>query len=112
MQVITPEMLSPTAKEYLESNNQKFTPQSRLTQNLYDKCKCKIHIKNLQLYMSLGMKLTKIHRALEFQQSAWVKPYIDFCTKMRQEATNEEEKDFAKLYINCIFGKLVSIFVF
>ena len=31
---------------------------------------------------------------LECKQSAWMKPYIDFNTQKRKEATNEADKNF------------------
>ena len=49
--------------------------------------------------------LDRIHRAIEFDQSAWMKPYIDFNTQLRTEATNDFEKDFFKLMNNVVFGK-------
>ena len=51
------------------------------------------------------MKLTKIHRALQFKQSNWMKKYIDFNTKKRMSATNDFEKDLFKLMINSVYGK-------
>ena len=51
------------------------------------------------------MKLTKIHRALQFKQADWIKKYIDFNTKKRMSATNDFEKDFFKLMINSVYGK-------
>ena len=64
-----------------------------------------VHYKNLQLYLSLGMKLTKIHRVLKFKQSDWIKKHIDFNTKKRMRATNDFEKKNFKLMINSIYGK-------
>ena len=51
------------------------------------------------------MKLTKIHTALQFKQSDWMKTYIDFNTKKRMCAANDFEKDFFKLMINSVYGK-------
>ena len=51
------------------------------------------------------MKLTKIHRALQFKQSDWMKTYIDFNTEKRKNATSDFDKDFFKLMINSIYGK-------
>ena len=73
--------------------------------NLGNKTKYVVHYKNLQLYLYLGMKLTKIHRVLKFKQSDWMKTYNDFITKKRMCATNDFEKYFLKLIINSVYGK-------
>ena len=64
-----------------------------------------VHYKNIQLFLSLGMKLTKIHRVLRFKQSDWMKKYIDFNTEKRTNAANSFEKEFFKLVIDSAYGK-------
>ena len=57
----------------------------KLTPNLGDKVKYVVHYKNLQHYLSLGMKLVKIHKILKFKQSDWLKEYVDFKTKKKNK---------------------------
>ncbi|XP_055307027.1 uncharacterized protein LOC129571277, partial [Sitodiplosis mosellana] len=59
----------------------------------------------LKLALQHGLVLGKVHRALQFNQTAWLKPYIQLNTEMRTRATNDFEKNFFKLLCNAIFGK-------
>ena len=44
------------------------------------------------------MKLNKIDRVLEFNQSQWLKPYIEFNTHKRIEAEKNNDKDGKEFY--------------
>ena len=56
----------------------------KLIPNLGNKTNYVLHYRNLQLYLSLGMKLTKIHRVLKLKRSDWIKKYVGFNTKKEQ----------------------------
>ena len=77
----------------------------KLIPNLRDKKNYVLHYRNLKLYLNLGLKLRKIHRALEFSQSNWLAEYIHFNTQKRAKAKNAFERDFFKLANNSVFGK-------
>ena len=70
-----------------------------------NKTKYVLHYRNLQLYLSLGMRLIKIHRILKFKQSDCMKRYIDFNNEKTTNADNDFEKDFFELMINSVYGK-------
>ena len=78
---------------------------TKLVPNLMDKNKYVVHYKNLMLYLSLGMKLKRIHRVLEFDEKPWMEPYIRLNTEMRKKAKSAFEKDFYKSMNNSVFEK-------
>ena len=65
----------------------------------------KIHIRNLKQALNHGVILKKVNRVIIFNQKAWLKPYIEMSTKLRQKAKNDFEKEFFKLMNNAIFRK-------
>ena len=102
---ISYDMLSDYCKKIPDEYGIKVGDVMKLIPNLGGKTNYVLHYRNLQLYLSLGMKLTKIHRVLKFKQSDWMKKYIDFNTEKRTNAANSFEKGFFKLMINSVYGK-------
>ena len=77
----------------------------KLVCGIEDKEKYVIHMRALKQALNHGLILKRVHRVIQFNQEAWLKPYIDMNTKLRKEAKNEFEKDFFKLMNNSVFGK-------
>ena len=77
----------------------------KLVPNLRDKKNYVIHIQALDQALRHGLVLERIHRAIGFNQSNWMKPYIDFNTQLTTLTTKDFEKDFFKLMNNSVFGK-------
>ena len=97
------EWLSEYQTELLE--NKSMINVTKLVPNLMDKKKYAVHYRNLNLYIKLGMKVTKVHCILEFNEKTWMESYIQLNTEMRKKAKSAFEKDFYKLINNSVFGK-------
>lgn len=80
----------------------------KLVPNLNDKKNYVVHYRYLKFCLEQGMKLKRVYRVLEFDQSPWLKSYIDFCVEKRAEASkagNKVLQDFFKLMMNSAYGK-------
>jgi len=104
---ITQDMLSPYSLNLRKKLNLKHKPSKKLVPNLGAKTKYVVHYRNLKYYIKHGLHIKKIHRAISFTQSAWLKPYIDFNTQKRKQAKNAFEKELFKLLNNAVFGKFM-----
>jgi len=83
-----------------------FRGQTGLVPNLRDKSRYILHIRNLKLYTDLGMKVDRIHKVMEFDQKAFLAPYM-FNTEKRRIARSSFEKVFFKLISNAVYGKII-----
>ena len=77
----------------------------KLILGLLPKKNYKVYYKNLEYYLKLGLKVTKVHRILTFDEKPFLEKYIDLNTELRKQSKNELEKDLFKLMNNAIFGK-------
>ena len=78
---------------------------NKLVCNLFNKKIRHTPINSLKQALNHRLKLKKIHRIIEFNQQAWLKPYIDMNTELRKAAKNDFDKDLFKLMNNSVFGK-------
>ena len=102
---VSSDMLSKYCKKIADKYEIKVGDVKKLILNVGNKTNYLVHYRNLQLYLSLGMKLKKIHKVLEFKRSDWMKKSIDFNTEERMNAANDFEKGFLKLMVNSVYGK-------
>ena len=84
---------------------EKINKVEKLVPNLFDIKNYVNHIRALDQTLKHGVILEKVYQVIEFNQSAWLKPYIDFNTQLRTQAKNDFGKDFFKLVNNSVFGK-------
>ena len=81
---ITQNMLSKYCADIADEHGRKIGGVNKLVPNAGNKSKYVVYYKNLQLYLSLGIKLAKIHRVLKFKQSDWLEKYINFNTDKKK----------------------------
>ena len=82
-------------------------PENKLIATVQDKNKYVVSISTLKQALKHCLKLQEVHRVIEYNQSNWLKPYIDKNTTLRKGARNEFEKEFFKLMNNSVFGKMI-----
>ena len=104
---VSSDMLSSFCKKNSDKYGVKVGDAKKLIPRLGTKTIYVVHYRNLQLHLSLGTKIIKIHTVLKFKQSDWMKKYTDFNTEIRMNAANGFEKDFFKLMINSVYGKML-----
>ena len=58
---------------------------NKLVCNLFDKNNYVVHIRSLKQALKHGLILKKIHRVIQINQEAWLKPYIDMNTELKKK---------------------------
>lgn len=109
-QRITERMLSPYAMAALETARGKVGTSykaDKLTSSFERREKYVCHGVNLKLYLELGMRLLAVHRVIRFKQEPFIRPYIDFCAKMRAESKTKSRSNTFKMCSNAVFGKMI-----
>ena len=99
------DMLSDYSKKIADEYGIKVSGVKKLIENLSNKTNFVVHYRNLQMYFSLGMKLTKIHKVRKFKQSDRMKNYIDFNTKKKKQkknVANSFEKNSSQFFMSMI----------
>ena len=76
----------------------------KLTATFRPRVKYLVHERNLSFYVSLGLRVVKLHRAIRFRQSCFLRDFIRLCTRMRQQAATEIERTIWKLVANSVYG--------
>jgi len=64
----------------------------------------------LALWVDCGVVIDKVHRVLQFDQSPWMRPFIDTNIRLRKEARSNGDEfgvDMAKLMGNSAYGKTI-----
>lgn len=97
--------LSPYAKNALvKTEGRKNYRDVKLMSTLHDKKNYVLHCKNLALYISLGMRLTKIHKILGFKQAKIFEPYILRTTHARKMSRSKFEMDMFKKLVSYVYN--------
>ena len=99
-------MLSEYQKYLNDKLNIKYNAvDKKLILDLLPKNNYKVYYKNLEYYLKLGLKVTKVHRILTFDEKPFLEDYIDLNIELRKQSINDLEKGLFKLMNNAIFGK-------
>lgn len=105
--VVTDDLISQEQREVFESKKRS-TRTAKLVPHLGKHSFYMVHGHTLRLYLSLGAKVSKIHRIMTFRQEKVMKPFVDLCTRLRIEADAAGDDfgvDQAKISVNSNYGK-------
>ena len=106
--IVNVEELSEYQQKLLSDNNIRLAKTEKLMLTLYDKTDYVIHYRLLKKFVSLGIVVKRICQVLSFDQSPWMRQYIETNNDLRKQAQIEKKKsvvELTKLMNNSVFGK-------
>ena len=107
---ITEEYLSPFMKQQWEKRNKVGEKMNRETVIQCFNAENHLLMTSLvKFYISIGLRITKIHRVIQYQPFQCLTPFVDHVTTMRLEAEREGKKtkaNSAKTFGNSGYGKV------
>ena len=109
-QTITFNELSPTAQNIFQKvfpEKNKNYKSTKLCTNFLEKKDYVAHAQNLKFYLQNGIKISGFSQGIKFQQSNFLKEFIDLCTTLRAQSSSEFEKALYKFIANSVFGKFI-----
>lgn len=103
--IVDPKWLSPKQIEIKTIHGITDGNIDKLIPNQMNKTRYACLLNNLQFYVKHGLKITKVHECIEFEQAPLMRAYIDHNSVKRKAATTDALKDLFKLLNNAIYGK-------
>jgi len=94
---------SVTGGKYME----RYISNPKLMQTFNSKTKYVCNHEELKFYTSKGLVIKKIHNVLEFKQAPIFKEFIEGIVERRGKSTSETERQFLKLLLNSLFGRML-----
>ncbi len=84
---------------------EEYKPCRKLMSDFKPRIRYTVHYRNLQFYIQQGLKVTKVHKIIWFDQEPLMRKFIDTNTAKRAKAVSKFEQDLKKLENNSVFGK-------
>ena len=106
--IVRYEMLSARQQRILTSlgnTGKSFLTQPKLCLTHFDKNAYVIHYKELGQYVKQGLKLKSIRRAIQFDESPYMRDFVSFNLEHRKTAPTLSERDFDKIFSNGCYGR-------
>jgi len=99
------DMISLTLEQMYDYVGVTHVPCKKLISNVRDKRFYVTHYLCLKFYLSQGLKLVRVHRIFSFAQRPFMRPFVDYCNRQRQNAKTDFESGLYKLLPISFFGK-------